>query len=481
MTPLGKILKNTSALALAQILNPLVAIFLTMSLARLGGSAGLGVYTFAISLVALFEILACLGVREYVVREVARRPEDWSKYFFTTVLLGSGSALLLQCALMLFSHVMGYDAAMRSALFLAGFSLYPTVIYNASESIFAASQQMQYPSAVTIGENFVRALLSIACLRLGYEAQTLFIVFVLSRTLSGALLVTMLFRKMGRPAWQWDRSTAQKILRVAPTFALLAGAAALYWRLDLLFLSKFGGNTEVGIYNAAYRLMYIFYMIASSLMTSLYPLFSRSFTEAPEQFHLLGAKTMKYLLLAFFPIAVMTTMLAPQIVPLLYGEAFAASVQVLQLVIWVIIPLGIAGVFANTLLASNQQRKDLQVNLARLAIALVLFAVLVPRFGSLGAIAALLFSLLAGVFLQYQFLARQFSKTQLARYIGKPALASLAMAAVMLSCAELHFLIAAALGVCGYIAAIMLQNTFNGADRSFLAALRMHKGFEPCR
>jgi O-antigen/teichoic acid export membrane protein len=481
MSALTRILKNTSALALAQIANPIISITLTLTVARLTGTQGLGVYTFVLSILALFEIMAGLGIRDYVIREVARRPSEWGKYFSTSVVIGLVSAGILQFALFLFAQAMDYEPIMTKALFIAGFALFPTVVAYFAQSIFYANQRMEFVSAITVGENLVKASVGIACLYLGFGLLSLFWAFLLSRVFSALWLIVLLFRKMGRPAFGWDRHVLRALLKVSPTFIGLGLAAALYWRVDILFLSKWGGSAALGTYSAAYRLMYIFYLLASSLMTALFPLFSKSFAESIDHFRLLSAKTVKYLLLVLVPMATTTTLLAPSLVPFLYGDRFGATVTVLQVAIWMIVPLGIAKVFANALIASNRQDRDLRVNLVRLAFNVALTAVLVPRYGALGAAIATLISLVTGVALQYRYLPQLVSMGQLARYLGKPAIASFAMAGVIVALQDNSVALAVSSGFAVYVGVLLLQGTFNGRDRALLDSLRFERGVDLCR
>jgi len=89
----AKILKNASSLLLVQILNPLLGMAFVVTLARIDGAAGLGVYTFAISIVTIFENIAGLGLREYIICEIGKNPAQWRALLNSTMAVGGAAAL----------------------------------------------------------------------------------------------------------------------------------------------------------------------------------------------------------------------------------------------------------------------------------------------------------------------------------------------------------------------------------------------------
>jgi len=70
----GSILKNTFALFLTNLLNPIVSFLLVLVISRYLGVEGLGQYSLVMSYVAIFGALASLGLGSLLVREVAKSP-----------------------------------------------------------------------------------------------------------------------------------------------------------------------------------------------------------------------------------------------------------------------------------------------------------------------------------------------------------------------------------------------------------------------
>ena len=68
----GEVLRNTTLLSFARISQPLCSFALTIAIAALLGASGLGAYVFAISYYFTFQLVASLGLRSLVTREVAR-------------------------------------------------------------------------------------------------------------------------------------------------------------------------------------------------------------------------------------------------------------------------------------------------------------------------------------------------------------------------------------------------------------------------
>ena len=80
MNTVRTIAKNTSLLALSNIISAVLVFFLMVYIARYLGEIEFGKYSFAISFTGLFAILVDLGMYNYTIREIARNKELVNKF-----------------------------------------------------------------------------------------------------------------------------------------------------------------------------------------------------------------------------------------------------------------------------------------------------------------------------------------------------------------------------------------------------------------
>lgn len=467
----GKILKNASSLLLVQVLNPLLGMAFVITLARIDGAAGLGVYMFALSLVNIFENIAGLGLREYLIREVGKNPSQWPALHNCAMAVGLAAALLAQLLMLAFAKVAGYDAETLNGLFAVSFSLMPAVMLYISVSFLYAFDHMAIASAVFIVETIVRTVLGLLIIYYGLGMHWLLISFTFSRIAAAAMAGWAQYKHLGTPGRVWNRQVLRNMLNAAPTFALMAILATVYWRLNIVMLSQMCDAEAVGHYSAGYRLMDLIAFAGGSVLTALYPAMARLFHHLREDFKLLLDKGMQYTIAFYLPLAVAVHELSPKIIMLFFGESFSAAADVLRLLTWVTFPLTLAKLFANTLVIAGRPDLDLRVNAHRLVWNVVLSYVLIAQFGMIGACWAILLSTIASVFLQ-AFYLRDIAPLALSFAGLSKTCAALLVMIFALKLTSAWALIPQALLAAGiYAAAYLMMKPFDVEDRRLLHTL----------
>jgi PST family polysaccharide transporter len=466
-----KILKNASSLLLVQILNPLLGMAFVIALARLDGAAGLGVYTFALGLANIFENVAGLGLREYLIREAGKNPSQWRVLHNGAMVVGVAASVLAQIAMIAFAAIVQYDAETFNGLVLISFSLLPGVLLYVSVSFLYAFDHMAAASGVFIVETIVRTVLGLAIVYFGLGMYWLLVSFTFSRVVAAGLAAWAQTKHLGWPGRAWSREVLRDMLAAVPTFAVMAILATVYWRLHVVMLSKMCDAEAVGQYSAGYRLMDLIAFAGGSLLTATYPAMSRLFHRVREDFKLLLDKGVQYTLAGYLPIAVAVHELSPKIIALFFGENFGPAVEALRLLTWVTFPLTLAKLFANSLVIAGRQDLDLRVNAYRLLWNVALSCVLIAKFGMLGACWAMLISVVASVFLQTYYLRDIAPPSLSLAQVLKPCVAAFAMLLALKLASAWPLISQAALAPGIYVSVYLLLKPFDMEDRRVLRCL----------
>ncbi len=423
----GKIFKNASSLLLVQVLNPLLGMAFVIALARIDGAASLGIYTFAITMVNIFENIAGLGLREYLIREVGKDPSQWRALHNGAMIAGLVAALFAQFVMLAFAKIAGYDAETVSGLFTVSFSLVPAVMLYVFVSFLYAFDHMAITSVIFIVETIVRTILGLLIVSYGLGMHWLLLSFTCSRIIAATLAGWAQTKHLGWAGRVWNRHVLRDMLKAVPTFAAMAILATVYWRLNIVILTKMCDVEAVGHYSAGYRLMDLIAFTGGSLLTAIYPAMARFFHHHREDFKRLLDKSLQYTIAVYLPIAVAVYELSPKIITLFFGENFAAAVEALRILAWVTLPLILANLFANTLIIAGRQDLDLRINAYRLAWNLVLSYVLIAQFGMIGACGAILLSTIAAAVLQFYYLRDIAAPSLSFAQLLKPCIAVIAM------------------------------------------------------
>lgn len=386
MTPLS-LGRSTLILLLGRMVGYSLALINSILLARALGAVRLGEYAYAMGLAGLFALLPNLGINPVVTRAVAGHPENESGILPVAVRTQALLAILVACAIPVFSILLpaqpvplGYVILAAAQLSLGTMS-WPYLAVLAGRADFAKVAAIELASAV-IGTTCL-----IAALTLGSGVPGVLAAQVLAA--GAAALVARGFAKpfkkvVGRPV-----ISLGGLLREAAPFGATAAVLSLYTRLDVLLLGQLASARAVGLYSVAYKGPNLLTYVANTVAGPLFPLMAQTGrNENPVAFQ----RAVRALGVLGPLVALLLGGLAAPILRLLYGTEYEAAAPLLVLLAW----SAAANWLYAPLAVALQARGCEGWWLASLIGALCLNAVgnfwMIPRWGAMGAAAATLAS-----------------------------------------------------------------------------------------
>jgi O-antigen/teichoic acid export membrane protein len=383
---------------------PALGLFLVLALSRKLGAEGLGRYSLAFSIVYFFNTLGPLGLNSIITRDGSRDRTRLESILSNALVLSTAASIFLSVAMVALSYAMGYDTQTRTALLLLSLSVVPFTIGLQFESAFVALEKMHHIATMMAVEYVFKVGGAIALLYMGYGLEAVLIMSIVGRV-AACMVAARLLRGEGyAPRWQRDRDTAMRLLKLAPTFVLITVFASLYWRIDIVMLSKLQPISEVGYYSAAYRVFDLAMVVPYSLCLALYPNVAAAVESDNGMLAVLGRSTIRYLVALTLPAAICMSVFSGPILQLLYGPGFADAIPTLSVLMWTLVFYGVVRYHAYVLVAANCQRVDLWLNIVMSMVNIALNFVLIPRYSHLGAALATLVSILAYGVIQYWYL-----------------------------------------------------------------------------
>ena len=417
-------LRNTALLVAFEVANPLLSLLLVGTMARRLGPEGTGTYNLLLSFFFVAHSMTSLGLNSLITREVSRDRDSARRFLASSASLGLLVSLAVAVGVVAAVHFAGYSREVERGGWLVASSLLPSIVILYSESIFIAFEKVQYIVALAMLENVARVAVGLWLLHHGFGVVPLIASFAGFRFLTLFLNLAAFHYQIGPLSWGWDGRVVRELAKNIPVFGTIFVVATLYWRADVFMLSKLASMAAVGYYTTGYRLFAISQVVPKSFNTSIYPVFSKLFHDSRESFQKANSLSIRYILVVLLPMAAGIYGLADPLVRLLFGREFAPAAQVLEVVIWTLVPYGIVRVLASGLFASNRQVIDLKVNLLGLITNIVLNLALIPRYGIVGCAWATMLSI--WLFLAYQcfFLRREILPVLRQAEILRPALAA---------------------------------------------------------
>ena len=158
----------------------------------------------------------------------------------------------------------------------------------------------------------------------------------------------------------------------------------IYFKIDTIILSVLKTSAEVGIYNAAYKVIENISFFPAMIIGLVFPIFSRYIFSDKKQFSHIADETTKVFLILIVPIVIGTLFLSEGIIGLIGGEAFSESANTLRILIFSLAFIFFGNLFNSILIAANHQRKLLWALLACAIFNVVANIIFIPMFSYTG-------------------------------------------------------------------------------------------------
>jgi O-antigen/teichoic acid export membrane protein len=231
------------------------------------------------------------------------------------------------------------------------------LIFGIAENYFLIFKAASKAILVFFGQGFRSVLLLVLALalwktRFGVGQVAL---AYLSYAILGTAFVPLVAGAAGYHHKLPSLKYSASVLRRGLPLALQALMIYIYLYADTVMLSVMRTMSEVGHYQAAYRLVTSLNIIGTGFVASVFPFFIQKNAGGRQGLDEIYYRSMKYLLALGFGIAMGTTMLADRIIVFFYGFGFSPSIWFLQILIWSEALIFLSFVCAGLLLALDRR------------------------------------------------------------------------------------------------------------------------------
>jgi O-antigen/teichoic acid export membrane protein len=167
----------------------------------------------------------------------------------------------------------------------------------------------------------------------------------------------------------------------------------VYTKADSFILSAFSGPVQVAVYNSVKVFTRIYDMAAQVLQMFVLPATSRLVSKGDHaSLKAFVEKTLNFSTVGMLPVFVLFLFLAGPLVEVVYQGRYLEAIPMLQIFAGLAFVVPAVAVGTNTLLGIGQARLGLFIGIMLLLSSVVLYMMLVPMFGALGATVAYVLS-----------------------------------------------------------------------------------------
>ncbi len=425
------------------------AIFLgTLYIARVLETAEFGVFSFALAVSNYMWIAVDLGVTQYGTREVARSPDKAEELLSVLNSLRLLASILTFIALFLVLTLANVPPHKKSVLLAAG--LYVITYALSPDWLLRGVETMKYLAIGNLIMGFT-FLFSIFFLVKDPEDTTwAAFLWSLSFFFGSVATVYLLWKKLSiKFFFTFSLSKWKEHFKESVYFALIGSLVKVYAYIPILLLGFLVTPEGVGIFSAPQRLVIALIAFNFVVPRAFYPVLA-SLHQNPEAFRKANDNFQKIMVAIGIPVGVGGTILAEDIINLLYGSSYIEGADVLKMLIWQV-PIGFMILsYGNPLLALGLQRLHALAIGTGVLITIILNFVLIPIYGIYGAaLAALAGESTILLFLIFIFSARIYKSIPFDFYFFKVCMACVIMG-LIIKTLDVNIVIRLILGVLSY-------------------------------
>lgn len=348
--------------------------------------AGTGKVDFASSVITYFSMFAQLGIPTYGIRACAKVRDDKTALSRTVhELLFINLLMCVFVYLAFFLSLMTIPRLKQDQLLFLIMGVSIGLNALGVEWLYKALEQYTYITARSIAFKFI-ALISMFLLvheqndYMIYGGITIFAASA-SNILNFLNLRKHIFLK---PVGGYRIRQHFSMILV---FFSMSVATTIYTHLDNVMLGFMRDDTDVGYYGAAVKIKQILVSLVTSASAVLLPRASYYVDKGlMEDFFRILKKTMHFIMLTAFPMAVYFMIFAKEGIFFLSGEAFTGSILPMQIIMPTLILIGITNVIGIQMLVPlGKERQVLYSEIAGAAVDLILNSILIPKYAASGA------------------------------------------------------------------------------------------------
>jgi O-antigen/teichoic acid export membrane protein len=330
---------------LAQLVTWALTLLLTVVMPRFLGPEVYGEFSIASAVWSIAAIFMVCGMDTMLLNAVSRdraAPRElMGTVLWWRVLLYPVAAAAVTGYLWL----SGFSGQTVRVVHLLGIATLAWMVVSLLQAVLQGLERMEYIALGTIAGKLANTALGITVLLLGFGIYGVVVVAIVAACIS--MLIEMRFlAALGALHLKPDTSRVWPVVRASAPFMLSQIVVTTYLQINTLVIATLLDKTEVGWYGVATQVFGTLLFLPVAVSDALFPVFSRLHARDPGRLPRVLRRGLEVIVMAGVPAGLGLTAVAPALVELVFGSAFAPGGAVLQ-----VLGVALTFMYTNILLA----------------------------------------------------------------------------------------------------------------------------------
>jgi O-antigen/teichoic acid export membrane protein len=379
-----KIAYNVVFSSSAKIIGTILALVGIGFITRYLGKEGFGEYSTILAFFSFFGALADLGLYAISTREISRPNSDEKAILSNVFTIRAVASFVIIAIAPLIVYFFPYSGNVKMGILIAAIAYLFSSSYSVLIGLFQKRLVMDKVAMAELVGRIAQVILIITAVKLNWGFLAIIIALLVNMLVS-FLIVYIWSKHYVRFNLKFDWRAWKAFLKESYPLGISAIIVFAYFKLDTIMLSIMKSSSDVGVYNAAYKILENVSFFPAMLVGLVMPIMSRYIFHEREKFILVADKTFKVFVILSVPLLVGILFLAPQIIRVIGGADFMEAVPVLRILSFAIVFIFFGSYFNNVLVAGNKQKKLMVVLLFCAIFNVLLNIFLIPRYSYMGA------------------------------------------------------------------------------------------------
>jgi len=379
---------NIKWLITGQLTSRLLKGVIVVIAARTLGTELFGSFNLAQSIAATFMLLNDFGLDMLLVREVAKGDSKNSQYLAALFTIKTSLLLISIAALFIFGPLLSSSTLIKNLLMILGASSILDTLRDFHLS-FARGQNRMDIDAInqTIVNGIILVLSTVGLL---FHPSVFLLAYAYLLGSCAGLLITLLDVRVYYYTLKrhYSRPMLQRVIKESLPLGLSTACITILLYADTIIIGIVRDTTSVGLYAAAMKIIQLLYVGAGLIATAYLPLLSQQASASQKNFIITIRSFLYVSIIASIGITFISFFIAPYAVPILFGNTYASSVHVFQILLGSIPFVYVSTVLGYILLVRNHQDKIVPFLIAGTSVNLLLNVLFIGKLGIEGAAVA---------------------------------------------------------------------------------------------
>ncbi len=387
--------KNAFWLTVSNVGGRLLRAVIIIYAARVLGTYGWGVFSYAITLAAFFTPFIDFGINSVLMKESAKSRDDpalrsriiSTSFYLKLILLVVGVAIVV-FLVPLYATI----PEVKTILWLISLVMVFDTLRQFTFSVNQSYERMELEAGLFIFTNLAIVASGFAFLKWQPTVKAFTFAYTLGTGLGMLTSFYVLRDELRRLLVDFSTKLVRPIIAACWPFAISGALGIFLINTDILIIGWLRSTSDVGLYSAANRFIQIIYLFPAILAVAALPAFSRLAKRDNQKMRLALEQIISLAFLAAIPTAVGGVLLAKQIMVLIFGPAYLGATAAFQILILTILIDFPAVILSNAIFSYDKQKALIVYSIIGGVFNVIFDLLLIPPFGIAGSAWATFFA-----------------------------------------------------------------------------------------